>query len=215
MNLRERKRRHTEQQLADAALRLFAERGYDQTTVEEIAAAAMVSVRTFFRYFASKEDLLFTLPNGSRPLSFIPEERFKSALRSVLARDDSVTDIQALGLAMSILAPEIESFKEQILLFERACVSSSVLRGRRGDAEKRLQQWAGDVIAARRGIADGDGQIAAVVGMTLFGIALDRWLASNDDQNLRTWIRGVFGSLDSLSKPNPRRSSPAARRASR
>ena len=49
----------TEQRLRDAALRLFAEHGYDQTTVEQISAAAGVSERTFFRHFPDKEEVLF------------------------------------------------------------------------------------------------------------------------------------------------------------
>ena len=57
--LRDRKRERTRLALIDAAADLFERRGYDRTTVADIAAAADIGTRTFFSYFASKEELLF------------------------------------------------------------------------------------------------------------------------------------------------------------
>src|ERR1700737_1206899 len=84
--LRERKKQKTRDTIIKVALELFDERGYEQTTIAEIADAAEVSPRTIFAYFPSKEDILF---------SDVPEiqQRFAQALDH---RAEGVTALDAL-----------------------------------------------------------------------------------------------------------------------
>ncbi|HEY9418425.1 MAG TPA: TetR/AcrR family transcriptional regulator [Pseudonocardia sp.] len=64
VSLRERKKQQTRQRLADAALRLFDEQGYEATSVDDIARAADFSAMTFFRHFPTKEDVAFSDQSG-------------------------------------------------------------------------------------------------------------------------------------------------------
>jgi AcrR family transcriptional regulator len=84
--LRERKKQKTRETISKVALELFAERGYEQTTIAEIAEAAEVSPRTIFAYFPSKEDILFCDLPGV-------QERLAQALRE---RPEGTTALDAL-----------------------------------------------------------------------------------------------------------------------
>lgn len=92
--LRERKRARTRSAIITAAMQLFETRGYDGTTVADIAAAAEIGTRTFFTYFASKEEVLF--PGA--------DNRVRAALDAIAARgpDDRPSDVllRALGTVM-------------------------------------------------------------------------------------------------------------------
>ncbi|MER7044053.1 TetR/AcrR family transcriptional regulator [Streptomyces jumonjinensis] len=87
--LRERKRRETHRLLAATALRLVAERGLDRVTVEDISGSAGVSPRTFFNYFASKEDaLLLPYPDHA--------ERSALSVARVVSAPPSLSPLQAV-----------------------------------------------------------------------------------------------------------------------
>ena len=85
MTLRDRKRARTRQALVEAATELFERNGYDETTIADIAAAAEIGTRTFFSYFASKEELLF-------PES---DARVRASLAAIAARgpDDGPAEV--------------------------------------------------------------------------------------------------------------------------
>src|SRR5258708_8953406 len=90
-SLRERKRARTRQALIDAAADLFERRGYDRTTIADIAAAADISTRTFFAYFAAKEDVLF--PDA--------DARVRVALKAIDERRTDERPAQILLRALS------------------------------------------------------------------------------------------------------------------
>src|SRR3954464_5075388 len=95
---RERKKQATREALIDAAFKLFGEKGFEATTVEEIADAVDVSSRTFFRYFASKEDVA---------LSF-QEDQNEAGLAMLAARPREEPVVTALRRAVVEIARACE-----------------------------------------------------------------------------------------------------------
>ncbi len=137
--LRERKKEKTRQALASAAMRLFAEQGYEATTVADIAAAAEVSTRTFFAYFPSKEDVFFT---GTRERLDLVRQAFAAhagalppltAMRATLdqiietASRDLFAPDRDIRLRLLIERPELRARGTQ-LLFSAHQVLADALR---------------------------------------------------------------------------------------
>jgi AcrR family transcriptional regulator len=114
--LRERKKQRTRETIARAAHELFAERGYDATTLPDIAEAADVSTRTIFAYFASKEDILFS----DFPL-------MKEALARALAERPEGTDALTTVREFIVSSHEVEKSELDDRL-RRCVVSDETLR---------------------------------------------------------------------------------------
>lgn len=96
---RERNKRETHAALLDAAERLIAERGYDQTTVRDIAEAAGVTERTFFRYFSAKQELIL-----DEALTDV--DGFVALIRT---RPHEERAIEAIGAALLTMQAELRS----------------------------------------------------------------------------------------------------------
>jgi AcrR family transcriptional regulator len=117
--LRERKKQKTRDTIIEVALGLFAERGYEQTTIAEIAEAAEVSPRTIFAYFPSKEDILFCdLPALQERLAQALEERPEGVTALDTLRD-FILESPVLG-PNELVRKRIVASDETLLRNERA-----------------------------------------------------------------------------------------------
>jgi AcrR family transcriptional regulator len=164
--LRERKKARTRAAIQEHALRLFAERGYEATTVGEIAEAAEVSPSTFFRYFPTKEDVvlydaldpLLLAALEAQPLNLSPVGAFRAAMSQVFG-----------GAPAEVLAQQDE----------RAALLLSVpeLRMRMLDEAARSMIPFVEVIAKRAGKRTDDIAVRALAGAVV-GVGIAAWIGA-------------------------------------
>ena len=164
--LRERKKAKTRAAIQEHALHLFAERGYEATTVGEIAEAAEVSASTFFRYFPTKEDVvlydaldpLLLAALEAQPLELSPVGAFRAAMSQVFS-----------GVPAELLTQQDE----------RAALILSVpeLRMRMLDEAARTMDPFIAVIAQRAGKRPDDIAVRALAG-ALVGVGIAAWFGA-------------------------------------
>lgn len=166
--LRERKKLATRDALHDAAMRLFEAHGVDGTTVEEIAAAVDVSPRTFHRYFASKEEVVFAGSEQRR-------QRFRAALAERPSDEPLLESLRRVVLDMTsrfVADPEPEARRQRLLRREPG------LSARRSEQTTAWQQVFTEHAAARLSVP-ADDPLAVLVGActsAAMRTALDHWL---------------------------------------
>lgn len=182
MSLRERKKEQTRVRIADAALRLFTEQGFDHTTVAEVAAAADVSVKTVFNYFPAKEDLFFDRADEV-------EQRWLDAV----ADRDPAEPLLA-GLRRRSLSRFADHPNGPSAHFRRVLAGSTLLQAR------GQQMWADheDAIATALS-ADVDDLTAAVLAHQVLGIhpmalrKVEQWTREGTpDDEVRERVLGLI-----------------------
>ncbi len=148
--LRERKKERTRQLIAETAWRLFAERGFDQVTVAEVASEAEVSEATVFNYFPTKEDLVF---HGMEAF----EEGLLTAIRE---RAPGESIVQAFGRfalePRGFLVSDDPSATEGMRAAARIITGSPALIAREREIFERYTGTLAAFIAEERGVAADD-----------------------------------------------------------
>jgi AcrR family transcriptional regulator len=186
MSLRERKKAATRARVMAAALRLFAERGFEVTTCEEIAAVADIAPRTFFRYFPTKADVLFG-----------DHDDVLEALREALATrspEESVVRVVKRwaqeGLDHLLVSPSRYLTRTGLV----ASIPAAYARSRQLDAEFE------DVIAAAISGPGAPTDIGAcLTARAAWGAtraARDVWLASDGELDPRRLVDEAFDLLE-------------------
>jgi AcrR family transcriptional regulator len=178
--------------LQEAALALYDERGFDATTVEEIAERAGLTKRTFFRHFADKREVLF---GGGENL----EERFVTAVRSA---PTSAGPLDAVSLGLEALAGVFDAQGEPAARLIRIVRASPELW------ERQLIKFASmaEVVARAlraRGVGDPAAILAAESGITALRVASDRWIRDTRKRSLRDLIADALAELRALASLEP------------
>lgn len=175
------------ERLRGAALERFAEQGFDGTTVAEIAVAAGVTERTFFRYFADKREVLFT-----------GQDEFE---RSFIEGLDDADEGPPMAIVAAALERAAALFPDERRPWSRA--RQAVIDAEPSLQERELLKLSALAVAMtralrRRGIDDTAAALTAEAGVAVFRVAFAGWIAEGEERSLAEIQRAVLAELRSL-----------------
>lgn len=185
--LRERKRRETAKRIKEAGIRLFIAKGYDATTLDDIAAAAGISRRTFFYYYRSKDDILLSLQGA---MGEILAER----VREEPAGKRPLETVRDAALKVAATVPH-----DEMLVLDRLMRSSAAVQARK--VASYVQHEATLLEALREKWPQPERETALrVVAMLSFGavrLSLDALNREDGKRSLAALLREAFDALES------------------
>ncbi|WP_432492479.1 TetR family transcriptional regulator [Kineococcus gypseus] len=187
--LRVRRRERTREAIVGAALELFAERGFEAVTLAEIARAAEVGLRTLFRYFPDKQEILFD-----------DEGALRSALGGALAaRPLGEGPAVAVREALVALTPLWRAQREHGLRRQAVVDASAALRARERVKQAELEEVVAGALTSR-GLAPERARLLARAAVGCAAEALVRWLADEDPERpgLEQRTRATLADLAAL-----------------
>jgi len=181
--LRERKRQQTRDRLTEAGMGLFLAQGFEATTLDQIAAAAGISRRSFFHHFASKEDLVFAW-----------QDSFCLALMAALA--DRPADERPIDAAANALIAALAGFdRDQAEALARFVEATPVLRDREQVKYALMEQALAEALGRRSGAITLEVRLVAMVVIGAMRVAGENWRQTGDRARPDLYARQVFESL--------------------
>ena len=187
--LRERRKALTAAELEAAAYRLFGERGFDNVTVDDIAAEADVSRRTFFRYFASKEDVLLAD-------HFVQLARLREAMA---ARPEDEPIVTALRNALLSLTSDFEERKEKVIIRARLMRDTPSLQARSLVHQQLWENAMQEMVADRLEVdpvKDLRPGVVAAAALAAMRVAFTIWLTAGCDGDVIELTTEALDLLD-------------------
>jgi AcrR family transcriptional regulator len=173
--------------LERAAMELFVERGFEQTTVTEIAARAGLTQRTFFRYFADKREVLF---GGARMLE-------ESLVNSVASAPESTAPVDAVAAALEAVGAVMQERREFSRQRQAVVDANPELRERE---LIKLASLASAIAGAlrKRGVGDPAASLTAEAGIAVFKVAFTQWVYQAGPADLPRIMRESFTELKAV-----------------
>jgi AcrR family transcriptional regulator len=173
--------------LEQAALDLFRERGFENTTVAEIAERAGVTERTFFRHFADKREVLF---GGAATLHEL-------LVNAVAAAPDSAAPIDAVGAALEAAGAVLQERREFARQRQHVINASAELQERELIKLASFASALADALC-RRGVAAPIATLTAEAGIAAFRVAFGRWIVERKKKDLPQLIRESLADLKAV-----------------
>jgi AcrR family transcriptional regulator len=187
--------------LEQAALELYAERGFDKTTAADIAARAGLAERTFFRYFADKREVLF---GGASALQDL-------LVATVAATPATAAPLDAVAAAFRAAGEIFDGRIEMSRQRQRIIAANRELQER--ELIKLSMMAAGLAEVLRdRGVADAAATLAASAGVSVFTTAFERWSREPEPGPFASYVDDALGELRAVTAAaRPRRAIRIAR----
>jgi AcrR family transcriptional regulator len=170
--------------LEQAALALFGERGFENTTVAQIAARAGLTERTFFRYFTDKREVLFW---GSQTLQ-------EFMVKAVADAPPSAAPLEAVAEALDAAGTALQERFEFARMRHAVIVESAELRERELIKLASLAAALGEALR-RRGTTGPIATLTAEAGIAVFRVAFERWVTETAPQELPQLMRECLEEL--------------------
>jgi AcrR family transcriptional regulator len=190
--LRERKRISTRRALEDAALELFSRKGFSRTTIDEIALRAEVSRSTFFRYFGSKDSVLFS-PDDEAALEFLELIRSRPLEEGPLVAFERALLLLAAG-GTARFDRGVARAREDLI------TKDPYLRARRAEHLTRWTETFARTLADRDGAREPDTahRLASWVGLAVVQEMGEEWRRAVDEPDSVQLVRDHFAVLRGL-----------------